>query len=192
MVTQLMGLGCVGVVLTFVTRRGHSNRGFNYIFLHVFICPVFKASARGFPFACCRHSFTSGNWSSRLLPSTSALCGSILANTNLQSLLLENLSLGNLDWLSGIWGFCQRPVASTDCCCAGAAKPPKEAANDPLYGARPRSSNKDPARHIAILSTSSRAMNVVTFTSTMPAFCQERNKAPGAAFFWAAAWGRQK
>ena len=44
-----MGLGCVGVVLTFVTRRGHSNRGFNFIFLHVFICPVFKASARGSP-----------------------------------------------------------------------------------------------------------------------------------------------
>ena len=51
----------------------------------------------------------------------------VAAASNLQSLLLENLSLGNLDWLSGIWGFCQRPVASTDCC-AGAAKPPKEAA----------------------------------------------------------------
>ena len=46
--------------------------------------------------------------------------------------------------------------------------------NDPLYGVRPRSSNKDPARHIAILPSYgvqpstlnlSSAMNVVTFTS---------------------------
>ena len=31
------------------TRRGHNNRDFNCIFLHAFMCPVFKASARGSP-----------------------------------------------------------------------------------------------------------------------------------------------
>ncbi len=103
-----------------------------------------------------------------------------------------NLSLENLDWLSSFWNFCQRPVSSTDCC-AGAAKSkaPEEAAKDPLYGVRPRSSNKDPARHIAIFfpsyraqpSTLSSAMNVVTFTSAMPAFCQERNKGTRSRFF---------
>ena len=145
------------------------------------------------PLACCRHSFASGNWScSRLLPSTSALCGSILAKANLQSLFFENLSLENLDWLSSFWNFCQQPVASADCR-AGVAKTKalEEAANDPFYGVRPRSSNKDPPRHIAILpsygvqpSTLSSAMIVVTFTSTCqcPHFARSGTRAPGAVF----------
>ena len=59
MVTQLMGLGWVGVMLTFVTRRGHSNRGFNCIFFACFHLSSFQSIGPWFPFACCRHSFTS-------------------------------------------------------------------------------------------------------------------------------------
>ena len=78
------------------------------------------------PLACCRHSFASGTWScGPLQPSIPASCGSTPAKANLQSLLLEKLSLENLDWSSSFWNFYQRPVASTDCL-LGQLRWPKE------------------------------------------------------------------
>ena len=105
----------------------------------------------------------------RMIP---ASCGSTPAKANLQSLLLEKPSLENLDSLSSFWSFYQRPVASTDCltaCCAGLAKSkaPEEAANDALYGVRPRTSNKDTARHIAILPSYSVQPSTLNMSSAM-------------------------
>ena len=130
-------------------------RGFTAFFWGVFSLAQLSKHRPVVPLACCRHSFASGTWScGRLQPSIPASCGSTPAKANLQSLLLEKLSLENFDWLSSFWNFYQRPVASTDCFLTA--------------------SNKHPARHIAILPSYgvqpstlnlSSAMNVVTFTS---------------------------
>ena len=139
MVTQLMGLGWVGVMLTFVTRRGHSNRGFNCIFFACFHLSSFQRIGPWFPFACCRQLYFR-----KLEQPPAAFDFRFMRQHSRQD---QPAKFASWKPFFGKFGLVD--------CCAGEAKPPKEAANDPLYGARPRSSNKDPAHHIAILSTSS-------------------------------------
>ena len=136
-----------------VHTPGHNNRDFNCSFFACFHLSSFQSIGPRFPLACCRHSFASGNWSSRLLPSTPALCGSILAKASLQSLLLENPSLENLDWLSSFWNFCQQAVASTVTVAQGrqSRRQRRKRPTTPSTGCGHAAPIR-PGRHIAILS----------------------------------------